>query len=103
MVPARRILLAVAAVVIAAVSSSAAVAQLATDRAVTIVVPFTPGTGQDILARIIGEELQKRWTQTFIIENKPGATGNLGAQFVSRATSLAAATNNRDGPVPVTQ
>ncbi len=55
------------------------------DRPVTIVVPFTPGTGPDILARMIGDELQKRWNQTFVIENKPGATGNIGTGMVARA------------------
>ncbi len=85
MAPAKYILLAFAGAVVAAGSSTGAVAQLAAGRAVTIVVPFTSGTGPDILARIIGEELRKRWSQTFVIENKPGATGNLGAQFVARA------------------
>lgn len=55
------------------------------DHPVTIVVPFTPGTGPDILARTIGEEMQKRWNQPFVVENKPGATGNIGTSMVARA------------------
>src|SRR5262245_6714588 len=54
-------------------------------RTVTIVVPYPPGTGIDILGRLLGEELQKRWGQPFVIENKPGASGNIGTQQVARA------------------
>jgi tripartite-type tricarboxylate transporter receptor subunit TctC len=55
-------------------------------RTITIVVPYTAGTGPDILARTIGEELQQRWGQPVVVENKPGASGNIGTQFVARAT-----------------
>jgi tripartite-type tricarboxylate transporter receptor subunit TctC len=54
-------------------------------RTITIVVPFTPGTGPDILARTIGEEIQRRWNQPVVVDNKPGASGNIGAQIVARA------------------
>jgi tripartite-type tricarboxylate transporter receptor subunit TctC len=53
-------------------------------RAITIVVPVTPGTGQDILARILGEEFQRRLGQPVVVDNRPGASGNIGTQFVSR-------------------
>jgi tripartite-type tricarboxylate transporter receptor subunit TctC len=55
-------------------------------RSITIVVPFTAGAGPDILARTIGEELQQRWGQPVVVDNKPGASGNIGAQQVARAT-----------------
>src|SRR4051794_720168 len=54
-------------------------------RTITIVVPFTPGTGPDILARSIGDEIQRRWNQPVVVENKPGASGNIGTQAVARA------------------
>jgi tripartite-type tricarboxylate transporter receptor subunit TctC len=54
-------------------------------RPITIVVPFTPATGPDVMARLVGEELKTRWKEPVVVENKPGATGNLGAQFVARA------------------
>jgi tripartite-type tricarboxylate transporter receptor subunit TctC len=54
-------------------------------RPVTIVTPYSPGTGVDLLARLVGEELQKQWGQTFIVDNKPGASGAIGTQIVARA------------------
>ena len=54
-------------------------------RAITIVVPYSPGTGQDVLARLIGEELQKKWGQAVVVDNKPGANGVIGSQAVARA------------------
>src|SRR5215510_4226138 len=58
-------------------------AQKLSDRPITIVVPFTAGTGIDILARILGEELQQRWGQAVTIENRPGASGNIGSQYAA--------------------
>jgi tripartite-type tricarboxylate transporter receptor subunit TctC len=62
-----------------------ATAQRLSDRTIFIVVPFTPGTGIDVLARLVGEELRQRWNQPVVIENKPGASGNIGTQAASRA------------------
>ncbi len=53
------------------------------DRTITIVVPYTAGTGIDIVARTIGEELRERWNQTVVVENKPGASGNIGTQYAA--------------------
>ena len=46
---------------------------------VKIIVPFSPGTGMDILARTIGPKLSEMWHEAVVVENKPGASGNLGA------------------------
>jgi tripartite-type tricarboxylate transporter receptor subunit TctC len=54
-------------------------------RTVQIVVPFTPGTGADILARTLGPKLSERWKVGVITDNRPGATGNIGAEFVAKA------------------
>jgi len=54
-------------------------------RAVQIVVPYTPGTGADILSRTLGPKLAERWKVAVITDNRPGATGNIGAEFVSKA------------------
>jgi tripartite-type tricarboxylate transporter receptor subunit TctC len=61
-----------AIITIIAVSLGGAAAQVP-GRAITFVVPYSPGTGPDILARIVGEEIQQRWSQPVVIENKPGA------------------------------
>ena len=54
-------------------------------RPVHIIVPYTPGTGADILARLVGPKLGERWKVAVPAENKPGATGNIGAEFVAKA------------------
>jgi tripartite-type tricarboxylate transporter receptor subunit TctC len=63
-----------------------ATAQSLSNRPITIIVPYSPGTGPDVMARIVGEELQKRWNQAVVIDDRPGATGNIGTQMVARAT-----------------
>jgi tripartite-type tricarboxylate transporter receptor subunit TctC len=54
-------------------------------RAVTIVVPFAAGGGGDILARMAAPRLEAKWGVPVVIENKPGAGGNIGATAVARA------------------
>jgi tripartite-type tricarboxylate transporter receptor subunit TctC len=55
------------------------------NRVITFVVPYTPGTGPDNLARIVGPRLAHRLGATAVVENKPGASGNIGADFVAHA------------------
>ena len=55
------------------------------DRPVTIVVPFPPGGGTDAGARLIAQKLSTKWGQSVIIDNKAGASGMVGSEFVSRA------------------
>jgi tripartite-type tricarboxylate transporter receptor subunit TctC len=52
---------------------------------VTIVVPYTPGTGPDILARLVAPVLQQRLGQPVAVDNRAGASGNIGSQAVARA------------------
>jgi len=54
-------------------------------RAVRIVVPFPAGGSADLLPRVIGEKLSEKWGQAVIIENRPGAAGNIGADAVFKA------------------
>lgn len=70
----------------AAVTSSSAAAQQS-GRTITIVVPYTPGTGVDTVARVIAGELQQRWGQPVIVDNRPGASGVPGIQAVGRAAA----------------
>ena len=55
-------------------------------RPVTLVVAFTPGGPSDVLARIVGKQLEKILHQPFVIENRPGGAGNIAAEAVARAT-----------------
>ena len=55
------------------------------NRAVRIIVPYAPGGSSDILARLIGPHLSKAIGQPVIVENKVGASGNIGADFVAKA------------------
>ncbi len=54
-------------------------------RPITFLVPFTPGTGMDMIARTVGPKLSERLGQPVVVENKPGASGNIGAELVARA------------------
>ncbi len=52
---------------------------------VRLVVPFAPGGPTDIAARVIGEKLAARWGQQVVIDNRPGAGGNIGADLVAKS------------------
>lgn len=54
-------------------------------RPVTVVVPFPPGGGTDVGARLVAQKLSLKWGQPVIIDNKGGATGMLGADVVAKA------------------
>jgi tripartite-type tricarboxylate transporter receptor subunit TctC len=56
-------------------------------RPVTLVVPYTPNSGSDILARILGPKLQARWGQPVVVDNRPGASGNIGAGQVAKSAA----------------
>ncbi|MES2189757.1 MAG: tripartite tricarboxylate transporter substrate binding protein [Pseudomonadota bacterium] len=53
---------------------------------IKIVVPFTPGTGMDTIARAVSPKLSERLGQPVIVQNTPGASGNIGAEAVAKAT-----------------
>jgi tripartite-type tricarboxylate transporter receptor subunit TctC len=76
-----RVLISVAAVAIAVPVSG----QEFPSRPVKIVVPQTPGGASDALARIVGQKLSEKWQQPVVVENRPGAGGNLGMEFVAQA------------------
>jgi tripartite-type tricarboxylate transporter receptor subunit TctC len=62
-----------------------ATAQDFPSRPVTIVTPQPPGAASDLLARTVGDRLSHAWGQSVIVDNRPGASGNVGAAFVARA------------------
>jgi tripartite-type tricarboxylate transporter receptor subunit TctC len=83
--PRRQFLHLAAGAVALSVRSGIARAQSYPTRPVRIVVGFAPGGGNDIIARLMGQWLSERLGQPFIIENRSGAGGNIGAEAVVRA------------------
>ncbi len=67
------------------VVSSNALGQEWPAKTVRIIVPFPAGGSADLLPRIVGEKLAERWGQPVIVENRPGAAGNIGADLVFKA------------------
>jgi tripartite-type tricarboxylate transporter receptor subunit TctC len=79
-------LLASFAVAIAALACSThALAQGYPARPVRIVVPFPPVGAADLLSRTVGQKLTEAWGQQIVVENRPGAGGNIGAELVAKA------------------
>ncbi|HYC47329.1 MAG TPA: tripartite tricarboxylate transporter substrate binding protein [Burkholderiales bacterium] len=81
----RRIPALLVAVVCAAICASASAATAYPSKAIRFVVPFPPGGPLDIVARVIAQDLNRSWGHPVIVENRPGAGGNIGADFVARA------------------
>ena len=52
---------------------------------ITIIVPFTPGSATDVMARLVGEKLNAAWAQPVIVDNRPGAGGTIGIAQTARA------------------
>ncbi len=54
-------------------------------RAVRIIAPFPPGSGVDIIARVVAQALSDAWKQPFVVDNRPGAGGTIGSDIVAKA------------------
>ena len=77
----RKLLLALSLSLMAA----GALAQSFPSQPVKIVVPFPPGGSADVLARILQPKLNELWSQPVLVENRPGASANIGAAFVAKS------------------
>src|SRR5215207_6200819 len=73
------------AALLLAATATAAFAQAWPTRAVTLVVPFPPGGGTDTGARIVADQLSKKWGQPVLVDNRAGAAGQIGADLVAKA------------------
>jgi tripartite-type tricarboxylate transporter receptor subunit TctC len=74
-----------ACALVAAVFASPARAQTFPDKLIRIIVPFTPGGANDVVAREIATGLQDRFKQTAVVENKPGGGGTIGYTYVAKS------------------
>jgi tripartite-type tricarboxylate transporter receptor subunit TctC len=70
---------------IGALVAGAAGAQTYPSKPITFVVPFTAGSGTDIVARLVAETMQRNMGQTIVVENRPGAGGSIASAQVARA------------------
>src|SRR5690349_17175127 len=71
--------------VVLALGATLAYAQGYPNKPVKVIVPFTPGSATDILARTIGQKLSEQWGQPVVIENRAGAGGSIGAGIVAKS------------------
>ncbi len=83
----RRTVLFAIAIFAGIVLSAPSTAQTFPAKAVRIVVPFPPGGPADVLGRMLGQKLAERWSQSVVIDNRAGAAGNIGAEFVARSAA----------------
>lgn len=67
------------------VSAQAESVEAYPDKLIKVVAPYPPGGATDMFARLVAYNLQKEWGQSVVVENKPGASGVIGADSVSRA------------------
>ncbi|MDO9217889.1 MAG: tripartite tricarboxylate transporter substrate binding protein, partial [Lacisediminimonas sp.] len=72
-----------AALLIAGISTS--IAQTWPDKPVKLIVPYPAGGGVDPVARLLGQKLAERWKVPVLVENKPGASGSIGAGYVAQS------------------
>ena len=72
-------------VVLLLATTSAALAQPYPSKPIRVIVPFAAGGGADIIARIVGQKMTESWGQTVVVENRPGATGNIGTELVAKS------------------
>jgi tripartite-type tricarboxylate transporter receptor subunit TctC len=77
--------LAVAALLIGAFSLGASAQGSYPSQSIKIIVPFTPGTGMDTIARVVAPRLAERLGQSVVVQNQPGASGNIGADAVAKS------------------
>ena len=87
----RRAAVAAAMAAVATAAAPARAQDLQQGKPITIVAPFGPGTTNDIIARLLAQDMSVTLGQSVIVENRPGATGNIGADYVAKVQAVVAA------------
>ena len=82
----RRSLLALTGLMLGGLCTGALAQSAYPTQNIKIVVPFTPGTGMDTIARVVAPRLAERLGQSVVVQNQPGASGNIGADAVAKST-----------------
>src|SRR6478736_1496815 len=57
------------------------------NRPVKLVIPYPPGGPTDLVGRLVAQRLSEQWKQPVVVENRAGASGTIGSEFVARATA----------------
>lgn len=73
------------AVALAAATPAMAQGSAYPNKPLRFIVPWAPGGSTDVLARLIGQKLSESWSQPVLVENRPGASGNVGSEAVAKA------------------
>jgi tripartite-type tricarboxylate transporter receptor subunit TctC len=83
----RRVLksIGIAMVALASLGVATSFAQQYPSKQIRVIVPFAPGGGADIIARILGQKMTDNWGQQVVVDNRAGASGNIGAEIVAKA------------------
>ncbi|MDB5773072.1 MAG: hypothetical protein JWM42_3446 [Burkholderia sp.] len=81
----RRFLLKLAAAALPLLTLSSAFAQNYPNKPITLVAPFSAGGALDLIARSVGQKLTEEWGQSVVVDNKAGAAGIIGSQYVARS------------------
>jgi len=66
-------------------AAGAARAQSYPNKPITCIVPFGPGSGNDVIARIVAQKVGENWTQPVVVDNRPGASGGIGMEITAKA------------------
>jgi len=82
----RRQWMALTAVLLMGAPAAASAQNAYPSQTLKIIVPFTPGTGMDTIARVVAPRLSERLGQPVVVQNQPGASGNIGAEAVAKST-----------------
>ena len=78
------------------------------DKPIRLVVPFPPGSGTDIVGRLLAQEVSNAWSQPVIVDNRPGASTIVGTEIVANSppdgyTMVMASNNHADEPIFIRQ